>query len=395
MSLQNWVTVQLVSADIPRILQELNQKDIMMFHVQQLDHLTVQFRVRQEELPAVLQMAEKRGAKVHVLARLGVSNALRGMFRRPILLLSIALLLFLSFFLPTRVLFVEVEGALTIPDKYIIEKAEACGIRFGASRRDVRSEQMKNNLLSAIPELHWAGINTYGCVAVISVEEKSIVEEAEEKTGQVCSIIAAQDGVITQCTVQKGQQLCRVGQVVKTGEMLVSGYTDCGLTVQATQAEAEIIAKTLRRLDVITPAECVLRGQMTKSETRFCLQIGKKLINFFQDSGISDATCVKMYSKKYLTLPGGRTLPVAFITEECFYYQDQTEYLDSEAIGSVLENTAQEYLRLQMIAGQITHADTEITLLGDVYLLTGVYNCSETIGKVINEESIYSNGENN
>lgn len=47
---------------------------------------------------------------------------------------------------------------------------------------------MKNALLSAIPELQWAGVNTYGCRAVISVRERTLPERKPEpeNRGQHC-----------------------------------------------------------------------------------------------------------------------------------------------------------------------------------------------------------------
>ena len=45
----------------------------------------------------------------------------------------------------------------------------------------IRSEKVKNSLLQRIPQLQWAGINTDGCVAVISVREKTAIKNSEFK----------------------------------------------------------------------------------------------------------------------------------------------------------------------------------------------------------------------
>ena len=91
------------------------------------------------------------------------------MLFRPVLLAGLGILFLLAMYLPSRVLFIRVEGNMQIPDRQILAAAEECGIRFGASRREVRSEKVKNALLSSVPQLQWAGVNTAGCVATISV----------------------------------------------------------------------------------------------------------------------------------------------------------------------------------------------------------------------------------
>ena len=178
---------------------------------------------------------------------------------------------------------------------------------------------MKNALLSTLPQLQWAGINTSGCVATISVREKNTNEELTPEVG-IGNIIAKTDGIIQTCTVLNGTALCSAGDAVTAGQILVSGYTDCGIALKAVRAEAEITASTIRSVSAVTLLPDVIRGEQIHEETKFSLRIGKKLINLFKDSGISDTSCVKMYTEEYLTLPGGFRLPIALVTQRCIYY---------------------------------------------------------------------------
>ena len=63
----------------------------------------------------------------------------------------------------------------------------------------------------------------------------------------------SRDGFIVSATVTRGNFLCRVGQSVKAGQVLISGYTDCGICIQATRAEGEIYAQTSRDFAAVTP----------------------------------------------------------------------------------------------------------------------------------------------
>jgi len=332
---------------------------------------------------------------VKIIRSEGLFLTLKSLVKRPVLCIGMAVLLAAACWLPGRILFVQVEGNSAIPDKYILEQAEICGIRLGAVRRDVRSEKMKNALLSAIPQLQWAGVNTSGCVATISVREKSTPEEhVQEQTG-VAGVVAARDGVILDCTVLRGNSLCHVGQAVKEGQLLVSGYTDTGLIVKATRAKAEVYAQTLRELEIISPKASVNRGEKSREIKKYGLLIGKKLINFSKDSGISDAGCVKMYSEEYLTLPGGFQLPVGVFCETLIVY-DTAEQIPADAEEfNWLESAAAEYLQTQMIAGKILDADTQLSAGAESYSIRGRYACIEMIGKEKNEEIWQQDGENN
>jgi hypothetical protein len=126
------------------------------------------------------------------------------------------LLLVLILWLPSRVLFICVAGNTLVPEKQILEAAEKCGVGFGASRKDVRSESVKNALLEALPQLQWVGVNTSGCHAVITVREKSLPEK-EEESDFPASMVASRDGYILSCTAERGSLAVTPGQTVQQG----------------------------------------------------------------------------------------------------------------------------------------------------------------------------------
>lgn len=386
-SLSGMVDVELVSADPAGSMREINTVNIPIFDLVWMDDLTIRFRLRRMDHRKLRKLTQKRGERLHLIEKKGTYWQLKQLLRRPVLMGGILLIAFLSLWLPTRILFIQVEGNSTIPVRRILEQAQNCGIQFGASRRDVRSEKMKNSLLEAIPELQWAGINTSGCTAMISVRERTIPVD-ERSPGGVSSIVAAADGVISEMTVTKGNPLCKVGQAVKAGQVLVSGYTDCGICVRAEQAQAEIFAETNRIVTAVTPSEYVEKGGVIRSEKKISLIIGKKQINFCKGSGISDSTCDKMYSETYMLLPGGFQLPAALVTEQWIWREETPRQIDEAVAGGLLTNLAGSYLSEQMVAGQIRQRYETLSADAGVFRLYGKYTCREMICKTRIEEKL-------
>lgn len=391
-SLSGTVEVELISADPAGALRAINDTGIVVYHARQNGDLTLRFELQRKDYRRLRLLAKKRGERLSFHGRQGLYWAVRQLFRRPVLVLGILLILGLSIYLPTHIYFVEVEGNTSIPARLILEKAESCGIGFGSIRREVRSEQMKNALLEAIPDLQWAGINTYGCRAVISVRERTEPEHSPIKSG-VSSIIAARDGVIRELTVLNGNPVCKVGQAVKAGQVLISGYTDCGICIRATRSEGEVYAETQRVLTAVMLSEYSQRGQMSGQERKYSLIIGKKQINFYKDSGISDTSCDKMYSVNYITLPGGFQLPIAFVTEVWTYYETQPAQVSDEAADAILSEFSGYYLTGTMTAGQIEERTESIQRKDGICCLHGRYACLEMIGKTRLEENLDDYGE--
>lgn len=385
-SLSGMVEAELTSADSSAALGAINRAGITLYRTRQKGELTLSFRIQRSDYLRLSALAKKRGERLELSRRNGIYWVGKKLLHRPLLLLGVTLPIFLSCYLPTRVLFVRVIGNEAIPSRQIIAEAERCGIVFGASRRAVRSEKMKNALLQAIPQLQWAGINTFGCTAVISVRERSIPRDTG-KNSSVSSIVALRDGVISEITALEGTPVCKSGEAVKRGQLLISGYTDCGICIRAGQARGEVFALTQRSVDAILPANYDVKGEIIGTDKKYSLRIGKKQINFYKDSGILDTTCDKMYSVESIVLPGGFRLPLSLVTEQRTYYSCASAKLEESEAEAVLSEFASNYLARSMTAGEIRDRTESLTASGAVYRLAGRYACCEMIGKIQIEEN--------
>ena len=391
-SLAGVLEIRIICADPAGMITLLEQKCVELRDVRLPDELTLIAQIPRGQWSRVQTVCDKTGVDLQEIGRKGVFWRFQELWHRPVLVFGMILVLLIGFYVPSRIFFIRVEGNVTIPQRLILETAAQCGIRFGANRREVRSEKMKNALLEAMPQLQWAGVNTNGCVAVISVRERQ-KPEVTEKPGAVGSIVAARDGVITQITATRGNSLCKVGQAVKAGEILISGYTDCGISIRADSAKGEVFALTERQITAICPTTRQFRGDASGQEVKYSLIIGKNRINFYFGSGISHTTCVKMYEENYMTLPGGFQLPVVLVKETILQYPAEEGVLPPRE--GMPEAFARNYLTGQLVAGRILTEAIQRTEEEQAVILHGQYACNEMIGLFREEEIIKPDGTNN
>lgn len=387
------VRAELVSADPEGALRALGEAGMELDEITPKGALTLEFLLRREDLPAAEALCRKRGDSFRVLGRQGLWYAVGALWERKLLLTGLVFLLGLTILLPTRVLFFRVEGNKAVPRAQIFWEAERQGLSFGASRRGVRSERVKNALLEAIPELEWVGVNTQGCTAVISVRERTAPAPAPEAKHQVGNIVAAMDGYILSVTVTQGTGLVQPGQAVKKGEILISGYTDCGICIQAAQAEGEILAQTRRQIEAVTPAQYLRKGKIIGTKRGLSLLLGKKRIFFWKDSGILEGSCDRIQEDYPLTLPGRFRLPVSLRVETYEIRESTSAKLTGAEASALLEAFAARYLPRQMIAGRIQQTRQTILGNGDIYRLRGGYLCQEMLGREKREGNGESNGK--
>ncbi len=368
--------VRLVSADASAVFEKMNGAGIAVWDLQREDELSFQFRLSKEAYRKALSLVQTRGDDMQILHHEGLYWKLISALNRPVLNGCILAVLLLTFFLPTRVLFLQVQGNRNVPASKILEAAEICGVRFGASRKTLNSEQIKNQLIGILPELKWTGVNSRGCVTTITVRENVPENKTEEELPG--SIVACTDGIVERVTTAKGVSQCVPGDAVSAGQILISGIIDCGGTVLIGSAKGEVIGQTLRKIRAVTPSEGIARLLEKGRTYSASLILGKKRINLWKGSGICHSSCGRMYKEYWLKLPGGFILPVCLTVEEHLEYEVEGCTLSQRE--ALLSAFAGAYLPAGMLTGQILDADQNIRLLDDHWILEGEYLCREQLG---------------
>lgn len=388
---QLWV--ELTSAEPELAVSAYAGAGIPMEDLQPQGALTLRFWMPRCCYPQARKLAQKRGDCLKILGKRGIYWMLPRLLRRPVLLLGAAVLTGLTLFLPSRILFVQVEGNAAVPARQILEAAAESGLAFGTSRRQVRSEKVKNSLLSKIPQLQWAGVNTSGCVATVSVRERTGLPPVQDPVG-VSSLCAVRDGYIRSITATAGTALVQPGQTVQAGQVLISGYTDCGLCLRGEQAKGEVFAQTQQELTAVLPAKRTLRGQSLAQRRSYSLLIGKNRINLWKDSGIWEDTCGRMYEEHYITLPGGFRLPLALCIQTRTTFALTSETIPEAQARKELTDFARRTVLKRMVAGEIQQAAEHLRQDGGCFWLEARYVCQEMIARQRQEQIGENHGEN-
>jgi len=385
--------VKVIHTNIPKLFEVWSNAGIRIQQAKMLDLLTAEFTVSSKCFSDLQRIADQRQAEIEIIDGSGFPGLLSNLRKRVSLLIGVLIILFLSAFLPSRIWFISVEGNHQLSERKILEYAERAGIYFGVPRHSVRSEHIKNRLMEQLPQLKWVGVNTTGAVAKISVAEK-ITDFNENEFRKQEAIVAARDGVVYSMTVTGGNALCRIGQAVKEGDVLISPYRDCGTLIRRETPNGEVFAKTLREMEIVIPVDKTVKGDLTGTRKRFSLQIGKKRIKLYNDSRIYGPSCDKMYKEYCVTLPGGFRLPICMIMEICQFRDGCIVSAAGKDMAFAGKTFAEAYLDKQMIAGEVLSDQIQIIHEDKACRIYGRYQCLEMIGRVQNEEILPSYGEN-
>lgn len=159
------------------------------------------------------------------------------------------------------------------------------------------------------------------------------------------SIYASATGVILSMDVYAGEARVAPGAAVEPGDVLVSGaVTDLGGGVRRCAPCRYPCAHAAGVDGQIALAEAE-KQPAHGAHTRWALRAGKKRINFYQNSGISDAECDKIIHEYPFAIRGVFTLPFSLVRECVQPYRTVDAQVPEDAARASLEQALLQQLR--------------------------------------------------
>lgn len=380
LALCGYVRLEVCGVHPERVLNACAVAGIACMASEPVDAYTLRITVRARCADTVTELARRSQCEVKTLYRRGLPQLLRraARYRGACAGLLAVVLLTSSLFIWR----IDVTGNETLTTGQILRCLDECGVRPGTYWPALSNDLVRNDMVLRLPELRWLTVNVHGSRAKVIVREKEPLPDITPDDTPV-SIYASATGVILSMDVYAGEVRVAPGAAVEPGDVLVSGaVTDLGGGVRPVCARADIRARTRQ----------VLTGQIALTETekqpahgahtRWALRAGKKRINFYQNSGISDAKCDKITHEYPFAIRGVFILPFSLVRERVQPYRTADAPVSEDAARASLEQTLLQQLR-ETIGddGAIISYETAAEDAGGVLTVTLTAECEQEIGR--------------
>ena len=380
--LQGYVRARLKGASPEWALERLTQARAAFLEPVREDDVTISLLLLKKDVPKAENAAQKAMCELEIAEEFGLSKSLGGLFRRKVFCIALVLALAASFVIPKFVFFYEVTGNEAVPEEKILRAMKSLGVGFGTYGPDIKPQELKNKMLLLIPELQWFTVQQSGMRARIVVRERPERIPVEERRAPM-DVVAAKDGVITSVYAFDGNCLCKPGQAVTKGQLLISAYTDLEFTTRVCAARGEIYAGTLAQKTVVTPDTVTVKRPNGKTARSVSLLLGEKRRNIFTNGGNLTGRCDKITRTHMLTLPGGLEIPIGLSVTQCVYYDTETKPLLPESAKAQLQEQAESAVRQDMIAGTILDVTGELSRQNGIFEYTASIRCEEMIARMV------------
>lgn len=273
---------------------------------------------------------------------------------------------------------VEINSDADINKNEIREELQKEGVKIGALKSKIDSEKIVNDIRLEREDIAWIGIKIEGSkvlVNIVMATKKPEIVNEEEYT----NIVAKKDGEIQKIVAKNGTAMCKKGDKVKKGDVLIAGYMQGAYTDRYyVNSMGEVKAKIN-----YTEKSKISKKETKKEETgkrnrKFAIKINNFKINFFKKlSNFKNYDTI--YASKKIKIFPNSNFEIEFIKytlNEISVEQIEHSKEEAKLLG---EEEAKKKLN-EKISGDIVNEKATIEEYSTYYMVTVEYEVVEDIG---------------
>lgn len=233
---------------------------------------------------------------------------------------------------------INIHGNSIATREEILNELENAGFSLGTFIPGIDYDELHNSVLLNSDCLSWITVNVTGNVADVYVREKS--KKEDKVTPAYSNVIAAYDGYIEKIIVENGKKEVSVGQVVKKGDILISGVIDSQSEgVRYEQAKGEVFAYVSKQIKVEIPYISEEKAYTGNKYVYKSYKIYNFPIKFSTKYGNQALFYDKIEQREYASIFGIEGLPFEVITTTLYEYEfKKVELTKEEAVDRAFKD---------------------------------------------------------
>lgn len=294
------------------------------------------------------------------------------------MLFALALTITIFLFTHNRIWDVRVDGCSGENEGKIIKELEECGFSIGArwSHRDL--SEVEVDFLKSTDIASWVNINRRGTVAYVTVIEKASHPKPDVKSGYA-NVVASHDAVIEEITVMRGVAAVKAGDVVKKGDLLISGIVTNEIGTEFCYAEGVVIGRISDTISYTSTDTEVKKLEKERRLTKMSIKIFNFSLNIFNKTrnSINGCDIIDVVNEDSLF---GAKLPFTVYKQYAVSYESHPQKLDKSEMAHRASEGMSRALEEKLGEATLVRIRTEGNFSDGAYTLNSSVVYLEQIG---------------
>ena len=331
---------------------------------------------------ALLRECKRLGIAVKTCKRTGLPSLLDRYKNRVGLLLGGLCALAILLVSDNYIWDVRVSGNERVSYTELVDTLSECGLQIGSKITELDVDAIETRVLLECKAVSWITINIQGTYANVQIRESG--DQPNDKTeAKPSNLVAVRDGQIDRLELFSGNAMVRHGDVVRKGDILVSGIWDSnhyGMIV--TRSFGKVFARTKRDFRVEIPFEYERKTvKESKIKEKYLIFFSKQ-IKVFENAGNMGVSCDTIESVENLRFFNGDRLPVGTRTVRSISYETETlRYSEAETI-EIAYYRLREIMEAELSGAELLKKSIACEITDSAYIIYCTVECIENIAEM-------------
>ncbi|MGP7819046.1 sporulation protein YqfD [Niallia sp. 01092] len=248
------ITVKVTGKGLERLLNQLMRNDISVWNVKKHGTKTITFQMNLRKIKELRPIIRGSGCKIEFQHKSGAPFLYKRLMKNSGFVIGIFLFFGLVFALSNMVWGIEIKGANPATEYKIRKQLDKMDIKIGKFQFfNKELDAIQAELTNSINDITWVGVELKGTTYHFQVVEKNEPEKIEKTSPQ--NLIAKKKATIVTYFIEEGEKVFNVNDVVKKGQLLVTGTIGKDENTRIVAAKGKIWGETWYKSDVTIPLE--------------------------------------------------------------------------------------------------------------------------------------------
>ena len=246
--LRGYLCIHINGTAPERFINLCCNKKIAIWNLQQIAD-KYQFYIRADKFKSLKPIAKKTGNVPKIQSKMGFPFYLQRYRKRKGFFAGIVFCIVLVYTLSLFIWDINVIGGSKYTPVAMLDFLRENQIYAGIKKKDIDCQEIEENIRLAYHDIGWVSAEIKGTRLIIKITETNMPVPAQ-KAIEPSHMIATKNAIIKSMITRSGTPQVKEGDVVKKGDILVSGIIsiksdfDEILSMQPTLADADIICKS-------------------------------------------------------------------------------------------------------------------------------------------------------
>ena len=275
--LRGYVMIEVTGFSVERFVNLAVHRGVYIWDLQ-YTHDKVTMKVSIKAFKLLRGCAQKTKCTIKIAQKSGWPFLMFRYRKRKALLAGFLFFVASLYVLSMFVWMVDVQGVDRLDMQDILQAVQEDGLQTGTFIRRINTRDLEQTLRNRFPDIAWVSVHIRGTKATITLTE-TIPPQLIVDRNTPCDIVARTDGLIVSIATSAGTPMVRPRDVVRAGDILVSGeiivkYEDLGIIItEYTHANAQVLAQLYYEMIFEVPYLNTIRQQTGQVKKRYALSI--------------------------------------------------------------------------------------------------------------------------